>query len=248
MTEPEKVQWTRLSAEAVAIVASILFAFAIDAWWDEEQERENLRDLLVGLRDDLQQGKEYVAFRQEVAIAREKSIIELLEAAFDQDSKLSEASIDRLLSDMVWYFDDVPISEGGINSLIYSGILGSIENEKLRREIADWPRAIIYIRNQLKEDYDVYIDVWMPFMRDYGYLPQIYKTITHVPGHSELPYSGLLIQPKETINHSSLLGDKRFHNILVHLWDVQNNLQGTYDDAESRLDLSIRLIEEELAQ
>ena len=248
MTEPQKVQWTRLSAEAVAIVASILFAFAIDAWWDEEQERENVRDLLVGLLDDLQHGKEYVAFRQAVSIAREKSIVELLEAAFDQDSKLSEASIDRLLSDMVWYFDDVPIAEGGINSLIFSGTLGSIENEKLRREIADWPRAIIYIRNQLKEDYDVYIDVWMPFMRDYGYLPQIYKTITHVPGHSELPYSGLLVQPKETMNHSSLLGDKRFHNILVHLWDVQNNLQGTYDDAESRLNLSIRLIEEELAQ
>lgn len=48
MNEPQKVQWTRLSTEAVAIVASILFAFAIDAWWDEEQERENVRDLLSG--------------------------------------------------------------------------------------------------------------------------------------------------------------------------------------------------------
>jgi hypothetical protein len=38
LIEPQKIQWKRLSVEAVAIVASILFAFAIDAWWDDRQK------------------------------------------------------------------------------------------------------------------------------------------------------------------------------------------------------------------
>jgi hypothetical protein len=31
----QNIQWKRLAAEVIAIFASILFAFAIDAWWDE---------------------------------------------------------------------------------------------------------------------------------------------------------------------------------------------------------------------
>ncbi len=55
MTETQKIQWKRLSVEAAAIVASILFAFAIDAWWDRRQEFEiettYRQDLLVEMRE-----------------------------------------------------------------------------------------------------------------------------------------------------------------------------------------------------
>lgn len=34
------IQWSRLFIEGFVIVASILLAFAIDAWWDERQEAE----------------------------------------------------------------------------------------------------------------------------------------------------------------------------------------------------------------
>jgi hypothetical protein len=35
MTKAERIPWKRLSVEAMAIVASILLAFAIDAWWED---------------------------------------------------------------------------------------------------------------------------------------------------------------------------------------------------------------------
>ena len=38
MTERSKIAWSRIPAEAVAIIASILAAFAIDAWWAGRQE------------------------------------------------------------------------------------------------------------------------------------------------------------------------------------------------------------------
>jgi len=38
----QAIPWARLSAEAAAIVLSILVAFAIDAWWDRSQEERQL--------------------------------------------------------------------------------------------------------------------------------------------------------------------------------------------------------------
>lgn len=45
-------RWSSLLAEAVLIVASILLAFAIDAWWDGQQEDRRRAELLAALHDD----------------------------------------------------------------------------------------------------------------------------------------------------------------------------------------------------
>ena len=42
MSEYERIPWTRLYIEAAAIVASILLAFAIDAWWADRLERREM--------------------------------------------------------------------------------------------------------------------------------------------------------------------------------------------------------------
>jgi hypothetical protein len=39
MKATAQIPWTRIAVESIAIVASILVAFAIDAWWEERQER-----------------------------------------------------------------------------------------------------------------------------------------------------------------------------------------------------------------
>lgn len=47
MAEPRKLIW-----EGIAIVVSILLAFAIDAWWDYRQLRAEEQQVLVALRQD----------------------------------------------------------------------------------------------------------------------------------------------------------------------------------------------------
>ena len=49
MTDTSAIPWKRLSVEATAIVASILLAFTIDAWWDGVQYRERVLILLTEL-------------------------------------------------------------------------------------------------------------------------------------------------------------------------------------------------------
>jgi hypothetical protein len=39
MSSARNVPWFRIAAEGAVVVASILLAFAIDAWWDERLER-----------------------------------------------------------------------------------------------------------------------------------------------------------------------------------------------------------------
>jgi len=46
MTETQSIPWKRISVEAAAIVASILMAFTIDAWWSDRQRDEAERVVL----------------------------------------------------------------------------------------------------------------------------------------------------------------------------------------------------------
>jgi hypothetical protein len=49
MTEAHIIRWKRAAIEVVTIVASILLAFAIDAWWQERGERNREEALIEGL-------------------------------------------------------------------------------------------------------------------------------------------------------------------------------------------------------
>ena len=40
MSSDSQIPWKRITAEGVVIVVSILFAFSIDAWWEERQEQD----------------------------------------------------------------------------------------------------------------------------------------------------------------------------------------------------------------
>ena len=42
MSIAQTIQWKRLFVEAVAIVGSILLAFAIDAWWEDRSDNVRL--------------------------------------------------------------------------------------------------------------------------------------------------------------------------------------------------------------
>ena len=53
MTDAQEIPWKRILVEATAIVASILLAFAIDAWWQDRTERIVEVQYLQALREDL---------------------------------------------------------------------------------------------------------------------------------------------------------------------------------------------------
>ena len=62
MSETEAIRWKQISAEAVAIVVSILLAFWIDAWWDGLKDRREEREILIGLEVEFVDLKERLDF------------------------------------------------------------------------------------------------------------------------------------------------------------------------------------------
>jgi hypothetical protein len=55
MTVARRTQWQRLLAESIAVIASILIAFAIDAAWEARGENNEAREILEGLRAELKE-------------------------------------------------------------------------------------------------------------------------------------------------------------------------------------------------
>lgn len=53
MPENRSIPWRRIGAEVVAIVVSILLAFAIDAWWDLRGDRQLEQEYLVALEAEV---------------------------------------------------------------------------------------------------------------------------------------------------------------------------------------------------
>ena len=49
-----RIPWARVLVEAAVIVASILLAFGIDAWWERQRQAELERDYLVALLVDVE--------------------------------------------------------------------------------------------------------------------------------------------------------------------------------------------------
>jgi hypothetical protein len=54
MTKRRDIPWPRILVEGTAIVASILLAFTIDAWWDERNERADEREVLLALKAEFE--------------------------------------------------------------------------------------------------------------------------------------------------------------------------------------------------
>ena len=83
--ENSPIAWKRILAEGSAIVASILLAFAIDAWWDERASDERRALLIGGLAADFAASQAHLEDWQGGVRRQHAYRAELLEAIKDGD-------------------------------------------------------------------------------------------------------------------------------------------------------------------
>ena len=222
MDKLRNVEWPRLFAEGAAIVVSILLAFWIQAWWDERQERDDVRSMLLAVLEDFEESKEEIESFRNFASAREASTLRLLEIAYDPSIEPDQAIIDGLLSDMNGFWTVVPIVTGSLDTLALSGNLGLVNNEKLRRELGSLRSDVEHYQFVITSDYEFWWQVWLPFMRQRGYLPQVWRANRTSPDSVWYGWPEFPITPTESMAHSQLLADKEFQNILFEAWPLQS--------------------------
>jgi len=233
-------------AEGLAIVVSILFAFAIDAWWQSHIEDEREHELLVALLDDFEHSKSNIREWRDFHLAVQQSNLNLLKAATSADITLSEEAIDRLIADLGWWDIQRHFTTGALNSVVFGGELSIIENDRLRQELADWPSQIENLASQQNQDYDFFLNVWMPYLRANGYLPQISNIAAPMPGRPEIQWGSLDLALKTTKSHAAMITTDEFQNLLVQKSWIQFDILNGLDEIESRLDHTIQLIQEML--
>ena len=143
MSKNNSIPWKRISAEGITIVVSIILAFAIDAWWDERQERQDEQEILDRLHSELSVNIERIdrvgVFRT-LKIEYAVDLVDLIGEAQAQGDETVDVPTMKLmhLADSSTFEADIPVLEG----LIRSGRLEIIENPNVLAAVAKWESGL----------------------------------------------------------------------------------------------------------
>ena len=209
--ERKSIRWLLL--ESSAIVLSILLAFAIDAWWQNHQDREMEQALLRSVTVELAQNIEVVDRELKYRYAVKDSINRLFMAAGGEPA-LGVEDVDELLSDLTWW-GEAGLATGVIDSLLLSGNLALISSAALRHELAALPSHYDRVSRTERQDYETLRNVVMPFLSANANVPQIARHATTRPGHGEQPPYQVDYRVERSRDHRALLEDDHFLSILV---------------------------------
>jgi len=231
---PEKT-FTRFVSEGAVIIISILLAFGIDAWWENLGDEREERQILSALHDELQSNheslKKWTAWHTDI----QDAILVLLAQASLSEASLTSDSIDILIGRASWFNNSATFEMSANDAIVLGGLLPLIQNNDLRQRITSWNREIDQVSNTEKQDYDTFSAVWMPFLREHGYLPQIDNAITDQPGTGDADYGSDVPLANDRLDHRLLLKNRQFQNVLLHRLWVQNDILEDYRELEPKI-------------
>ena len=141
MNTNQKIPWARLAVESAAIVGSILIAFAIDAWWEKQQEQRDERTYLTSLRQELIRGLDSVAEREGV----HKEVLEANVALINQIQDESRTSVESLhyMFSLLSRPTDLRLPRAVFDDLVSSGGTQLIGSDDLRIALALYGRTLV---------------------------------------------------------------------------------------------------------
>ena len=198
----------RLLLESLAVVASILLAFAIDAWWDQRVERSQRREVMVALLQQAQQNQarldSMVAYHE---YARDATEV-LLEAA--AESMIPPDSMDVVLFGIAgWPY---PSFDRAAVDVAFEGAASLLGDDAIARDVTVWRRMLDQAQEHEAVLQHTIRDVLWPYLRRHGSLPQIASAAeSQMPGDpgytSATPF-------RRRIDHTALLRENEFLGIL----------------------------------
>jgi hypothetical protein len=122
-------RWTDLGVEGVVIVASILLAFALDAWWDSRGQRQEETQVLENLRSEFQaagsQLDRYLIIDQTTLASIERILRSARAAHAAGRAQVEVATVDLARTLIAPTFDP---RTGTLDGLLASGRLGILKS------------------------------------------------------------------------------------------------------------------------
>jgi len=141
MNETKNISWKRLSVEAMAIVGSILLAFAIDAWWEDRNEVELERRLLTALLVEFENNGELLQDARTYYEQRYMDALRILKYLQQEATGLDHTEFEKSFRGLL-IAHTIHLESGTHDGLLGSGELSLIRDEELRNRLAAWPSFV----------------------------------------------------------------------------------------------------------
>jgi hypothetical protein len=220
MPAENTIQWKRLSIEAAAIIASILLAFAIDAWWEDRQNREDEKSYLVSLRQEFAESLELATGnetrRQQVVAAHESLIAQVQGAARATEQDLYHWI--SLVSFPLHYYPPRAV----FNDVVASGGTLLIRSAEIRIALAEFEQGLQYLERIDDVSWVVWEQRLQPFLE--GRIPRVERLrrgIARLRG--DVPFG----QSPYAADFDGVFKDPQFEDMIAERWlRLQNGLIG----------------------
>ncbi len=155
------IPWSRVLAEGVIIVVSILLAFWIEASWEEKQLRKRGEEAVAALRSDFD-------LNVEVAIQRQEEIqqhLDLLNIFLELQNGTQEAPLEELyrsFAPILNHYNYTP-ALAAYESAVDSEVFGLVTSPELNAALSEFMWQI--------EEYKNYVHIY----REIYYLGEVYE-------------------------------------------------------------------------
>lgn len=148
MNDLREIPWKRLLAEGAAIVASILLAFAIDAWWQDRSDQIRLNEYLWQVRADTLDNQRRLTEALQLEKGQLGAVEEILVALRSPEPMTLDSAREwtQVEPGFIWY-SDPRLLDGAINALVATGEINLVKNTRVKT-------SLINYLGQLKADWN----------------------------------------------------------------------------------------------
>lgn len=158
MSNSQQIPWKRLFVEATAIVASILLAFAIDAWWENRQESYSDNSHLAAVVNELRKQRELL----DESIAAHQATItagrEILDYIASKGTDEPENGVPLTLSRLVKFYQ-INAPFGALETAMLAGAIPRMNDSELATSLANWPIAIEDLQEEQSQGFRIMFDL-----------------------------------------------------------------------------------------
>jgi hypothetical protein len=247
MTKPHNIPWPRVLAESSIIVASILLAVWVDAWWSDRQSRIDEVNTLASLHEELQGLIRIVDGNKLYVQALKDSTLKIANASIDSDPEVTDGEIDRMIGDVLWYVDPSFTSAPLLELLVNNGDIDMISNSGLRRQLGVFIVNLAKYRLEIHRESDYFNGTLMPYVQEHVNMAQVYSLEFQYPGFPDRVYPPYnLAPPKSNTSNRDAMQSRGFQNILLHQLTVLTNIMERTAELVLQLTHVTELVEIEL--
>ncbi len=148
-----QIPWLRVFVEGVVIVASILLAFGIQAWWEETQERTEEREIIERLISDVQADIQGIEGGLNALRPKEQSLSRVDSVLGESDARPRDPVL--FLGDVIngaqYGWNQYGTRRTTFDELLGSGTFSLIRDTELRESTSSYYAAHLTAQNRIDE-------------------------------------------------------------------------------------------------